>query len=264
MNELEKLDEGLMAEIYSWQPGRILKLFRPGFPLEYAQHESQLTQLAHTAGLPTPAVYEVVTYQERFGLVLEQLSGPTLLAAWLGQLAEPAQVGELLAELHTAVHHITPSAEAELPSQREWLQNNIQDAPNLTPELKEATLALLASLPAGEQLCHGDFHPHNILFTASGEPIIIDWFSAVRGNPLADVARTLLLLEFAQLPADLVTTAGRQALLQSYQTHYLALHPGREKELAQWQWVVAAASFCEDFFAQVPEIEARLRQGLFG
>lgn len=264
MDELEKLDEGLMAEIYRWQPGRILKLFRPGFPMEYAQHESQLTQLAHTAGLPTPAVYEQLALQERFGLVLEQLSGPTLLMAWLGQLVEPAQVGELLAQLHTAVHGVTPPAEVELPSQREWLQNNIQDAPHLAPELKEAALALLATLPAGEQLCHGDFHPHNILFNEAGEPMIIDWFSAVRGNPLADVARTLLLIEFAQLPADLVTPAGRQALLQAYQSSYVALNPGREKELAQWQLVVAAASFCEDFFAQVQEIEERLQKGLLG
>lgn len=44
-----------------------------------------------------------------------------------------------------------------------------------------------------------DFHPDNVLLAARG-PVIIDWPDATRGQPLADVARTSLLLRLGGLP----------------------------------------------------------------
>src|ERR1044071_5794670 len=43
------------------------------------------------------------------------------------------------------------------------------------------------------RLCHGDMHPSNVILAPDG-PMIVDWFDASRGEPVADVARTCLLL----------------------------------------------------------------------
>ena len=55
----------------------------------------------------------------------------------------------------------------------------------------------LAGLPDGDQLCHGDFRPDNLVLTASG-PVVLDWMTATRGVPVADVVRTLMAAEGAR------------------------------------------------------------------
>ena len=41
--------------------------------------------------------------------------------------------------------------------------------------------------PERPALCHGDFHPFNVMLSPRG-PIVIDWNNAHIGNPLEDVA----------------------------------------------------------------------------
>lgn len=54
--------------------------------------------------------------------------------------------------------------------------------------------SLLDELPEGNALCHGDFHPGNIL--KSGEKYyIIDWSGSYNGDILSDAAHTYILLE---------------------------------------------------------------------
>lgn len=50
-------------------------------------------------------------------------------------------------------------------------------------------------LVAGHTLCHGDFHPYNLLLVKE-DVYVIDWMDASIGNPLMDVARTFLLLRY--------------------------------------------------------------------
>jgi aminoglycoside phosphotransferase (APT) family kinase protein len=57
----------------------------------------------------------------------------------------------------------------------------------------------LERLPQGAALCHFDFHPDQVLMTQRG-PVVIDWMTAFRGHPLADVARSCVLLSFGQAP----------------------------------------------------------------
>ncbi len=72
--------------------------------------------------------------------------------------------------------------------------------PSCSPtHVRQSVLTLLQTLPDTNQLCHNDFHPANILMDDQG-PVIIDWMDAARADPLADVARTLILVQFAGLP----------------------------------------------------------------
>ncbi|MFZ1756626.1 MAG: phosphotransferase, partial [Caldilineaceae bacterium] len=111
--------------------------------------------------------------------------------------------------------------------------------------------------PTGHQLCHGDFHPDNVLLTANG-PVIIDWIDATAGHPLGDVARSSLLMGFAQPPADRrldwKVRLFRRWFHSAYLAHYRRLHPFAEDELARWRLVNAAARLSEN----VPEEAALL------
>src|SRR5215472_10876517 len=46
---------------------------------------------------------------------------------------------------------------------------------------------------SANRLCHGDFHPINVLGEIS-RPVVIDWPDACGGDPAADVCRSYLLL----------------------------------------------------------------------
>jgi aminoglycoside phosphotransferase (APT) family kinase protein len=80
----------------------------------------------------------------------------------------------MLAELQAEMHQ---RQVAGLPSQKERLVGKITDAAVLPEAVRQAALAKLDSLPEDDKLCHGDFHPGNILLTVHG-PVIIDWIDA--------------------------------------------------------------------------------------
>lgn len=120
-------------------------------------------------------------------------------------------------------------------------------------------MASLARLPDGEALCHGDCHPGNIIISAGG-PVAIDWNDAATGHPLADVARTHLLLQIANTPSQAQPPLERLRLqlCDTYLNHYL-ISTGRDRrELEDWQIPVAAARLAE----RVPGEEERILQML--
>ncbi len=181
---------GRTAEVFTWKDGHVLKLFYDWVPPTWVETEARASRAVCEAGLPAPAVEGVVEADGRHGIVFERVEGPSMLAEWKSKPWVLARSARQLAELHTAIHALPG---AGLPAYRERLEGGIRGAQMLTAHLKDAALSALARLPDGDALCHGDFHPDNVIVTARG-PIIIDWMTAVRGNPLADVARTSLLL----------------------------------------------------------------------
>jgi aminoglycoside phosphotransferase (APT) family kinase protein len=155
--------------------------------------------------------------------------------------------GRLTAELHAAMHGV--QAPSDLPTQRERLKRAIERATTLPDDLKRKTLAILETLPDGDRLCHGDLHPENILMTPRG-PIIIDWMTAVRGDPLGDVARTVLLMTVGEPPQGtlirLLTRLMRGWMGSAYLKRYFQLRPEGRERLNRWLAVTFAARLAED------------------
>lgn len=178
---------GRTAEIFAWGSNRVLKLFLDWCPAAWAEQEARVTQAVHETGIPVPAVEGIVEVESRLGIVFERVEGPSMLGVLGAKPWKLVQFARLLAELQAAMH----SREiAGFPLQRERLESNIQAAEVLPATTREAVLNLLRRLPDGNAVCHGDFHPDNIIMSSRG-PIIIDWLTATQGNPLADVAKDL-------------------------------------------------------------------------
>ena len=117
-------------------------------------------------------------------------------------------------------------------------------------------LAAIRTLPTGDRLCHGDFHPGNVLLAEQGE-VIIDWIDATCGNPLADVARSTMIA-LGSVASDQIPNPFIKALVRLFHAiyirHYFRLRPGGEREYRRWLPIVAAARLSE----QIPELEAWL------
>ncbi|MBI4732423.1 MAG: phosphotransferase [Chloroflexi bacterium] len=136
----------------------------------------------------------------------------------------------------------------DLPPQRRRLENKLGSANPLPAFLKTAALTALEALPDGDRICHGDFHPGNILLTPA-RAVVIDWIDASLGNPLADVARTTIIALGAAASSQIPDRAMKSfvKLFHSiYLRHYFQLRPGGEAEYRRWLPVVAAARLSEN------------------
>jgi hypothetical protein len=103
----EKIGEGAYAEVHAWAPGQVLKLFKSGFPRRHSWWEARMTRAVFAAGAPAPEVFDEVTLEGRFGVVLQRLDGPTLLQLSSGAMTRE-QTGAILATLAISVHDIAP------------------------------------------------------------------------------------------------------------------------------------------------------------
>jgi aminoglycoside phosphotransferase (APT) family kinase protein len=237
------LARGGSADVFAWRPGWVLKLYREGCPEGPVRREAERTRAAGEAGAPVPAVADVVSLAGRHGIVLARAEGPTLFEQLLQQPQSAVTIAARLADLHADLHERTTAA---LPSQREWLTGAWAQAPSLTEAARARLDEMLDGLPDGAAICHGDFHPLNIVMAPSG-PVLLDWYNATRGHPLGDVARTVLLLRLPIVPrgtrpeAHRALSAIRPAFLDAYRRRYAERRPFTPAQLDAWMLPVAAA-----------------------
>ena len=247
---------GGTARVYAYGPDAVLKLYAEGFPDDEAEREAANAKAALAAGVRTPAVRAVVTVAGRPGIIFDRVNSPTLMVGLFAGKDRAAAGMERMANLHADLHSREGSHEAGgFPLLRPRLEHKIRAA-DLPEASRDFVLARLAALPDGKAICHGDFHPINI-FVAEDSAILIDWVDATLGPPLADVARTFLILRHAVLPGNLPKTefdwltAERDALAQTYLRAYQARRPFDLSEITAWEPVVAAARMWD----RIPEPE---------
>jgi aminoglycoside phosphotransferase (APT) family kinase protein len=235
--------KGFCSDVYAWGEGRVLKLFHGWVAGERADREYAATRAVHAAGLPAPAAYERVEVEGRCGIVFERIDGVSLLGYTQARPWALFSAIRQFAELHAQIHHYT--APAGLPSLRDRITARIQASDSPAAD-KQAARDRLADLPDGTALCHGDYHPGNVLVTPRG-PVLIDWGSASCGDPIGDVACTSWLMRTANLPPwspgymHLLLKCLRPVMHRSYLTHYFRLHPGTRQQIETWQAPLAVA-----------------------
>lgn len=258
------IGQGRIAEVFAWGDNQVLKLFRDWCPPDWVDREAQIARTVQATGLPAPVVGEVVEVDDRRGILYQRIEGPSLFEKLNAKPWTLVQAARLLAELHAAIHACDVP---QLPPLKRHLEGKIRDAKPLSEAQKQAALAALAQLPDQNKLCHGDFHPDNVIMSPHG-PVIIDWPTASRGHPLADVARTSLLMRVGGLPPTparrLLVQALRSAFQEIYLRRYLQRRPFSQEDLAAWELPVTAGRLSED----IPEerhrvlelVEASLRR----
>jgi NAD(P)-dependent dehydrogenase (short-subunit alcohol dehydrogenase family) len=114
---------------------------------------------------------------------------------------------QILARLHARIHAHPAN---EFGNLKGWLATSIARAMLLDKPRRQILLNGLRDMPDGDRLCHGDFHPMNVLGKAS-QPIVIDWPNACRGDPAGDACRSYLILK---LHADEVSGSYLDAYCQ--------------------------------------------------
>ncbi|MGW0610064.1 phosphotransferase [Streptomyces sp. NPDC002788] len=156
------LGSGRRADVYGIDEAWVLRRERDGGG--DAAAEGAVMAHVHAHGYPVPRVRPSGS---RTDLVMERLSGPTMLQACLTGRLDAAEAGSVLARLLRDLH---------------------------------AVPALRSTDPAVRVL-HLDLHPENVILTPDG-PRVIDWSDAAEGDPGLDWAATAVILAQAAVAGD--------------------------------------------------------------
>jgi aminoglycoside phosphotransferase (APT) family kinase protein len=261
--ELRKVAEGREAEMFAWEDGSILRLLREPGAEQRNQGQAAAIEAARSRGVRVPAVLGATTVLGRPGLIMERIEGPDLLTLIGRRPWAVFRVGRICGEVHAQLHEV--QAPRLIPSLKDTLKRRIETTGPLPQHLAEFALAALDGLPEGDALCHGDFHPGNILL-AGETPVLIDWTNAMRGDPAADVARTWLMLRLGEAPPGTsfalraLARVGRSLLVTLYLRSYRRARPLDMGTVRRWEIPVAAARLAEGIEEEVPRLLALLER----
>jgi aminoglycoside phosphotransferase (APT) family kinase protein len=259
---LRRIGQGREAEIFDCGDRRALKLLRAPGPNSGLTREIAALDAAGSAGVPVPRTYEMVEIDGRSGLVMDRLDGPDLLTMigrkpWLVFYS-----GRITGELHARIN--ATSAPVSLPTVRDAVTRGLARLSRSESMLAGWVGEIFAKLPDGDALCHGDFHPGQIM--RSGDRFAaFDWSAAKRGHPLFDYARTRVLLSMGEPPPGtslalrLLAKIGRGILLSSYARAYARQSATEidDRLIAQWE-IVNLAVRIDEVAGERPRLLDRL------
>jgi aminoglycoside phosphotransferase (APT) family kinase protein len=235
-----KLAEGREAEILSWGEGRVLRLYRD--PAAGARADREMGALAAVRSVLAlvPAPFERIQWQGRPGIVMEQVLGRDAMTELSRRPWRIPELAALSGRIHAELN--TVAAPASLPELRAELGERIARDAAVPERLRGPSLQALERLPDGNALCHGDFHIANVLLSPS-RPMVIDWGYATRGDPDADLARTLLMTRLGSLPPGTPRLIrwgrrlGTGLFRLAYQRAYLRRRPCDPVRVGRWTLV---------------------------
>jgi hypothetical protein len=144
------IGQGRTADIYAWGDTQVLKLFKDWCSKGMVQHELVVAHVVQSAGVRAPKVADdLVEMDGRWGILYERVIGPSMLTRMRQQPWKVISFGRKLAELQRGMHRC---AAPELPDWNQRLTRELKAAPELTDELRQATLKALSRLPSGTVL----------------------------------------------------------------------------------------------------------------
>lgn len=187
----------VVYELEYSKPGeedKVLKLFNAGYPNEAIESEYRNALAVRDLNFPKPKAYELADWEGRKGIIYDRIKGTSLLD-WVLNTGDVVKCAKYMADLHNTMIHNSIS---EVPNYKDFLSYHIQNAPITTKEQIKA-MQILEELPEGDTLCHGDFHPGNIIISEDSA-YIIDFMNICQGNYLYDIARTVYLVEYTPVP----------------------------------------------------------------
>jgi Ser/Thr protein kinase RdoA (MazF antagonist) len=233
----------------------IIRLFAknsdPNQPLKESVVQNTLADL----GYPVPAVYFTCTDKTILGgafFIMDYSEGETL-----ENINVPLdQAVDVFGKLHASMHNINPDpilkiiteagVDIRLLKLEGWLKG-FRSYVNLNFNwLNEAVEWLFENRPSEPEIlsvCHGDFHPGNLLFKDGKIQAVLDWSLFLLGDSAMDVANTIFLITIPSklLSPDLDT----KRIIEMYLKAYRKTRPLDETNIAYYVTVRSVRSLID-------------------
>lgn len=190
LKNLHLITQGGEADIYSIENDKILRVIRNRKGKTFETEKSLFPILAEH-DINVPAVYEYIESEDMLAQVMQKVDGNTMLEQMQRHPLKLVQEIKKLAGMHAQVLEI--QTDCGLHSIKTIFNYFISKPPCLDNKLIHFASEIMKELPINNCICHGDFHPGNIL-VQNDACYIIDWSGAYRGDFISDIAHTYLLM----------------------------------------------------------------------
>jgi aminoglycoside phosphotransferase (APT) family kinase protein len=193
----------------------VLRLYPEFYGSENAVWESSVQNALAKEGYPVAKAYFICTDKSILGgafFIMDFLPGEPMITA-------PVEtIPGILGKAHAALHKIDPETwlkslhEQGIDERKCRLDNRFDFLRNIANELpwtRDGVDWLIENRPSEPEhlaICHGDFHPLNILVQDGKVTGVLDWPGFLIADPALDIANTILLttIPFKHLASSLL------------------------------------------------------------
>ncbi len=266
--DLEMIGSGRNGNVYRGPGGEAIKVLR----LDRFESLAEAVRAAAEEETRARLVEELRPEAPRFRgrterggmpcLRYELIEGPAVGRIFDTRPFEGLRVARDMGALHARICRtaVDPGA---LPRFSEAYGWRIRDSEWASEGLKRALFSFIDE-EGGTSLCHGDFHPENVLASPAGLRVI-DWEGAYRGQPMADAARTVYLLERGRAPSrddarmGAAELAFRALASRAYRRAFFEKAGGFDpRRWRRWGLVIAVCRVVEGIRGEIPWIQERI------
>lgn len=228
------IGQGNTANVYLWQDETVIKLFMKGYPLDAIKLEFTNAIALNKLDILTPKAHEIVYIKDRVGIIYDRIDGRSLLDKILED-KDLKLSAKQLAQLHQTIlkHDVNG-----LRDYKSFLRSNILNLEDSVS--RDLALTQLDSLSDGKALCHGDFHPGNILIQED-LAYTIDFMNTCQGPREYDIARTVFLIKYTPVPDGVSDKIVFQSMKDTLATLYLDEMKVRDLDIKDYLDVIRLA-----------------------
>jgi aminoglycoside phosphotransferase (APT) family kinase protein len=200
-----------------WSGALILRIMRRGTSGARVRREAAAHAALDKAGFPVPRVLLAEPDPAPLGapfLIMQRLPGETMWSAAQARggaalLAIPRRLAEIHARLHrVSGERLRESAHTfDVDLATMGVEARVEDVGRRIDRaglggLLEGARWLVRHRPAptqAEVICHGDFHPHNLMIEGGRLSGVIDWADVTLAEPTYDIAGLRVIALYADL-----------------------------------------------------------------
>lgn len=255
----EEIGRGGVGVVYRLDTETIIKVFRPGSPIDDPERERLMAKESFVLGMPTAIPFDLVWVEEAnsYGLVFELINAGSMASAIKAHPERVEHYARIFGNTLRDMHEIHVPA-GSLPLASKIHKDALQRiAHYFTTEQVELMDHILDMIPYGDSLLHCDCHPKNIMLTADEEPLLIDMGEVCNGHPLYDLSHSYSALhiednfeDFVGFPKALAETFWHTMLKAYFRTD-------DEAELDRLNELISAVGLLRSFMwisvAEFPE-----------
>ncbi|MFD0771945.1 aminoglycoside phosphotransferase family protein [Bacillus sp. CGMCC 1.60114] len=232
MNLGNQIAMGNTAKIYLCD-NKIVKVFKKHFHNTESLYEAKKQEYAYSCGLHVPKILEVTEIKSRQAIIMKYVKGKTVGDLLINNMELAEHYINICVNIQQKMHAVAVDSNL-LEPMSEKLHRQIESVHNLDEKQKDKLLRKLDSMVFEPRLCHGDFHPFNLIMS-NDNVNIIDWVDSSSGDIRADVFRTYLL--YSQYSVELA---------EMYLRLYCKNTGLSKDEVFQWAPIIAGARLSEN------------------
>ena len=190
------IGEGGHGTIYKIGEDTILKVYKDHSPIEVIEKERLYAKNAFTHGISTAIAYDVVETEQGYGVIFELINGMTLGQYLKDHPEKLNEYSEKFSDLLYTLNHTEADVDLYDDYQEVLIQRCEASLKYISRKNVEELKRIVKSIPKGNGMIHGDYHPNNVMIDSEGKLVLIDMADIARGNGFYDLGSSYLLMKF--------------------------------------------------------------------